>query len=95
MIDYQHKSIQKLSELYEKHKAELGRGMGMMNLMWKALSPQIPEILQGLDENPERLSQIKGFLEEIVKALREDVKKVKKVAKPEVALGEESAEEAQ
>ena len=74
MTDYQHKAVTQLAELYDKHKDELGKGIGMMALLWKAVSPQIPEILQGLDENPERLMQIKGFLEEIVEALREDVK---------------------
>lgn len=94
MTEYQHKSVTKLSELYEKHKAELSKGMGMMSLMWKAISPSVPEILKGLDENPERLAQIKDFLEVIVKALREDIKKGKKAVEPEADTREEGKQSA-
>lgn len=75
MTDYQHKSIIKLSELYEKHKKEMGSGMSFMAMMWKALSPQIPDILKGLDDNPEMLAKIKVFLGEIAKTMEEDMGK--------------------
>ncbi len=69
---YKHKSILKLHELYEEHKREMGKGFGMMSLLWKAIAPSIPELLQMLDEDEELLSKIKVFLGEIIEAMKED-----------------------
>lgn len=73
MPEYQHKSVQRLAELYEGYKDEIGKGAGFMGLMWKALSPSIPEILIALDQDEELLQKIYRFLDTIVTALKEDI----------------------
>jgi len=69
---YKHKSILKLYELYEEHKGEMGKGFGMMSLLWKAIAPSIPELLQMVDDDEDLLGKIKVFLGEIMGAMEED-----------------------
>lgn len=76
MPEFKHKSITKLHELYLEHKGSMGKGLSSMSLMWRAISPSIPSILSSLDENEEMLEKTKDFLEMILKAFREDAKKL-------------------
>ncbi|GAH08804.1 unnamed protein product [marine sediment metagenome] len=68
--EYKTKFVQKIAEIYEKYKNELGSGMP--SLMLKAFAPSVPSILQGLDENPEMQAKIKDLLTELVEAMKED-----------------------
>lgn len=87
---YQHKSVQRLFDEYQKHKDEMSKGIGFMSLMWRSISPSVPELLKDLDNDPVMLGKIKTFLETVVGALKEDVGDVKE---PEEKVeGEEGAE---
>ena len=72
LVVFKHKSVQKLNQLYLDHKASMGKGMGMMNMLWSAISPQIPEMLISLDENPEQLASIGKFLIEMAETFKEE-----------------------
>ena len=72
MPEYQHRSVIKLSELYEKHKDEIGKGAGMMGLLWKALGPSVPELLVALDSDEKLLGKIKAFLQTVLETFEED-----------------------
>ena len=69
---YKHKSIQKVYDLYQEHKGEMGKGFGMMSLLWKSIAPSIPELLLMVDEDEELLGKIKVFLGGIMGAMEED-----------------------
>jgi len=69
---YKHKSIQKVYELYQEHKMEMGKGVNMMSMMWRALAPNIPEYLKMLDEDEALLDKLKTLLRGIVEAMKED-----------------------
>lgn len=71
--EYQHKSVQRLHDEYQKHKGEMGKGIGFMSLMWRSVAPSVPELLKDLDNDPAMLGKIKAFMETIVEALKEDV----------------------
>jgi hypothetical protein len=71
-VVYQHKSVQKLNQLYLDHKDSMGKGISMMSMLWKAIEPQIPEMLISLDENPERLATIGKFLIEMAETFKEE-----------------------
>jgi len=81
MTEYKHKSIQKLNELYQEHKDEMVKGFGMEALMWRAISPSVPEYFKALDEDEELLGKIKDFLGAIMDALREDTESIGKAEK--------------
>ncbi len=69
---YKHKGIQKVYELYQEHKKEMGKGVNMMSLMWRALAPNIPDYLHMIDEDEELLGKIKALVGSIMEAMRED-----------------------
>lgn len=69
---YKHKGIQKVYELYQEHKKEMGKGVNMMSLMWRALAPNIPEYLHMIDEDEELLGKIKTLLGSVMEAMKED-----------------------
>ena len=70
--EYKRKSIQKVYELYQEHKGEMGKGVNMMSLMWRALAPNIPEYLHMIDEDEELLGKIKALLGSVMGAMEED-----------------------
>lgn len=72
--EYKHKAVQRLFEEYQKHKGEMSKGIGFMSLMWRSISPSVPELLKDLDNDPVMLGKIKAFIETIMEALKEDVK---------------------
>lgn len=91
MTDYKHESIAKLDELFHKHREELGKDAGMgMGMMWKAISPTIPEILIGLDNDEDMLGKIATFIRMISDAFEEDIDKLMQGSIEESAEGEES-----
>ena len=81
MTEYKHKSITQLNELYQAHKDEMVKGFGMEALMWRAISPSVPEYFKVLDEDEELLGKIKTFLEAIMDALKEDTKGITETQK--------------
>lgn len=72
MSEYQHKALQKIHELYEEHNAEMGKGISFMSIMWKSISPSIPDMLKVIDEDEELFGRIRAFLETIMEAMQED-----------------------
>jgi len=71
-MEYKHKSVQSLSELYLKYDPELGKGVSPMTFLWKAVSPSIPDILKALDTDEEMIDKIRRFLARILEAMKED-----------------------
>ena len=69
---YNHKSILKVYELYQEHKDKMGKGIGMMSILWKSIAPSIPEMLHMIDEDEELLGKIKRFFTNLVEAMQED-----------------------
>lgn len=70
---YHHHAVTKLSELYEKYKGEIGKGLGLMyGILWKSIAPQIPDILTSLDSDPKMLEKIRNFTLEMAQAFKED-----------------------
>lgn len=72
---YQHKVVEKLAELFEKYRDVIGKEAGpLYGLFWKALSPQIPDMLEILDGKPELLEKLRIFTLEMAEAFEEDKK---------------------
>lgn len=70
--NFEHKSLQKLFQLYMEHKNTLGKGMGVMGMMWRSLAPSIPDVLEILDEDEEVYRKIKSFLLSITETMKEE-----------------------
>ncbi len=69
--NYQNKAIRGLDELFQKYRGELGKGSGFTGMVWKAIEPSVPSLLESLDNDSEALKKITVFLEEIVATLKE------------------------
>jgi len=70
--EFKHTSIKVLYKLYEEYDEQLGKGFGMMQIIWKSVSPQVPDMLAGLDKNPELLKKIAGVLVPLAEELRKE-----------------------
>ena len=71
-IQLAHSSTKKLLELYYLYKDKVGSDGGMFSLIWKALAPQIPELLSHLDKDEDALGKISKVVSEVAEAFRED-----------------------
>jgi len=69
---YEHKIIEKADELFKQHKKELGKGGGMLSLVWKALAPSIPQMLEEFDKDEELLEKAKAFIKKIAEIAEEE-----------------------
>ena len=72
-MEYKHKAVQKLYGLYQEHKDELGKGISPMTMIWRSISPGVPDMLKVLDDEPDMLAKLKGFVDSLSQALKEDV----------------------
>ncbi|MBT9148539.1 MAG: hypothetical protein DDT32_02314 [Syntrophomonadaceae bacterium] len=73
--EYSYKSCQQLYNLYLQYKDELGQGVSMNALLWKAVGPSVPELLSTLDNDKALLAKVKGFLQQLLEAMEADIGK--------------------
>lgn len=62
---YKHRICQKLHELYLEHKDRLGKGVSMHSILWRSVSPSIPDLLATLDEDEELRRKILDFVKQL------------------------------
>jgi len=71
------KAVDQLRSLYTKYNAELRKTSGMGAMMWRAVSPTIPELLTGLEGNPDILLKALPVLKGLVEAIEDDTRNEK------------------
>jgi len=69
--EYKHKTICKLWELFQGFNKTYSPN-GMWGMIWKAVSPAIPELLKGLDEDDGARAQIFGIVTQFAEAIKEE-----------------------
>ncbi len=75
---YNRQSCQQLYNLYLKQNDQLGKGLSMEALMWKAISPSVPELIAIIDNDETLFAKIKGFAKQMVEVMEADVVKANK-----------------
>ncbi len=95
--EFKHKSCQQLYSLYLQYKDELGQGVSMNALLWKAIGPSVPELLSTLDNDEALLAKVKGFLQQLLEAMETDTTEAELVEvaeqPPEIKATEVEVEE--
>jgi len=73
-LTFKHKGVQKLYELYQEYKGKLGGGhsFSMASILWKSVSPEIPNLLAHLDDDDDMRKTVSEVVEKVAEALKED-----------------------
>jgi len=74
-MEYKSKAIQSLSQLYLKWDEYIkSQKTSLWVMMWRAISPSLPQLLQALDEDDELRQKLINKVREIADTLVEDDK---------------------
>ena len=69
---YKHRICQKLYELYLGYKDRLGEGVSIYSILWKSISPSVPELLRAIDEDKELRGKIKDFIKQLLRVIEDE-----------------------
>jgi len=73
-VIFKHEGVQKLYELYLEYKEKMSSGskLSMASLLWRSVSPEIPNLLAHLDEDDEARKTIKEIVGKVAEAFKDD-----------------------
>jgi len=73
-VIFKHEGVQRLYELYLEYKEKMSGGskLSMASLLWRSVSPEIPNLLAHLDEDDEARKTIKEIVGKVAEAFKED-----------------------